>query len=143
MKHSETKTKHFKRWLWMPLFAGIIFVGTGCKNTSGGTGWPISAPAGVDPLMGNPPAIAPAAGVAPTGLAPAASPTGPVAGPLPAMHAPNSMGSPAALATGTTSMLSNPRDPLASNSNTTVPALSAPIPTFNTPFAPSAGINPG
>ena len=26
MKHSETKTKHFKRWLWMPLFAGIIFV---------------------------------------------------------------------------------------------------------------------
>ena len=143
MKHSETKTKHFKRWLWMPLFAGIIFVGTGCKNTSGGTGWPISAPAGVDPLMGNPPAFAPAAGVAPTGLAPAASPTGPVAGPLPAMHAPNSMGSPAALATGTTSMLSNPRDPLASNSNTTVPALSAPIPTFNTPFAPSAGINPG
>ena len=62
MKHSETKTKHFKRWLWMPLFAGIIFVGTGCKNTSGGTGWPISAPAGVDPLMGNPPAIAPARG---------------------------------------------------------------------------------
>ncbi|MSR79142.1 MAG: hypothetical protein EXS11_00280 [Gemmataceae bacterium] len=143
MKHSETKTKHFKRWLWMPLFAGILFVGTGCKNASGGTGWPISAPAGVDPLMGHPPAIAPTAGVAPTGLAPAASPTGPVAGPLPAMHAPNSMGSPAALATGTTSMLSNPRDPLASNNNTSVPALSAPIPTSNIPFAPNAGINPG
>lgn len=143
MKHSETKPKQFKRWLWMPLFAGILFVGSGCKNTSGGTGWPISAPAGVDPLMGNQPAITPAAGVVPTGLAPAASPTGPVAGPLPAMHAPNSMGSPAALATGTTSMLSNPRDPLASNNNTSVPALSAPIPTSNASFAPNAGINPG
>ncbi len=145
MKHSKANANPFKALLWMPLFAGVLVVGAGCKNTTGGTSvWPISAPAGVDPLMGHPPALAPAAGVTPTGGV-AASPTGPVTGPLPAMHSPNSMGSPAALATGTTSMLSNPRDPLASNNNTTVPALSAPIPTngSNPPYSPNAGINPG
>ncbi len=149
MKHSKPKALRFQRLLTIPLIVGGFFVFSGCKNTTGGTGsiWPIGAPAGGDPLMGPPPAVLPASGLSPTGLAPVgpiASPTGPMAGPLPAMHSPNTLGSPAALATGTTSMLSNPRDPLAGNT-TTVPALSAPIPTngSNAPYLPNSGINPG
>ena len=139
------------RWMWTPMVvAGLIGI-SGCKNTSTGTGantgWPIGgAPQGADPLFGATPA--PSTTTPPGGLTPAghtgapvsgsigAVPPPPPSGPLPGFHAPATMGSPAALATGTTGTLANPRDPLAAN-NATVPTLNAPI--TNTPVNPVPG----
>ena len=137
------------RWMWTPMVvAGLIGI-SGCKNTSNGTGattgWPIGgAPQGADPLFGAapPPSAAPPAGLTPAGhsVTPTtgaplsgtqgAVPPPPPSGPLPGFHAPATMGSPAALATGTTGTLANPRDPLAAN-NASAPTLIAPI--TNTP----------
>lgn len=128
------------RWSWIrgaiaaPVLASAVFA-LGCKNTPQGP-VPIwntpnhsTAPQS-DPLFGPAtPNVSPPAGALPPGNAsPVISGTTQPLAPLPGMHAPSASGSPAALATGTTGQLNNPRDPSANPAGGSAPTLLTPIP---------------
>jgi|GEM_PF-3758808 len=120
------------------LIAGILAT-SGCKNTPQGPVPIWNAPTNStspqsDPLFGpagnaQPPnqVAPPTAGINPTaGTVGAALGSPQPSGPLPPLAAPHTMSSPAALASGATGQLTNPRDPY-SNQPISTPSLSAPI----------------